>query len=363
MARSFTVQDFRDLMDVLYQHPEWREELRRAVLTDQLLGLPDLVQQLAEAQWHAEARLARLEETVAQLAEAQRETEAQVAQLAVAQRETEAQVAQLAVAQRETEAQVAQLAVAQRETEARLARLEETVAQLLESHRQAEARLARMEETVAQLLEAHRQAEARLARLEEAYQRAEVRLTRLEETAAQLQQTVWELSLAVSRLSDRVETLVDVQKHMLEDLGKLKGDMMEIRYRDKAPAYFGSPLFRRVRAVPDHQVADWLEDAIERGEATWDDRKAVMSADLVVRGILPDGEEAYLLVEISWGIGVEDVERAVKQAAVLRKTGRRVIPTVAGHWITEDARAMAESYRVVQITDGRAVWPENLTYS
>ncbi len=335
MARSFTVQDFRDLMDVLYQHPEWREELRRVVLTDQLLGLPDLVQQLAEAQWHAEARLARLEETVAQLAEAQRETEAQVAQLAVAQRETEA----------------------------RLARLEETVAQLLESHRQAEARLARMEETVAQLLEAHRQAEARLARLEEAYQRAEVRLTRLEETAAQLQQTVWELSLAVSRLSDRVETLVDVQKHMLEDLGKLKGDMMEIRYRDKAPAYFGSPLFRRVRAVPDHQVADWLEDAIERGEATWDDRKAVMSADLVVRGILPDGEEAYLLVEISWGIGVEDVERAVKRAAVLRKTGRRVIPTVAGHWITEDARAMAESYRVVQITDGRAVWPENLTYS
>ncbi len=356
MARSFTVQDFRDLMDVLYQHPEWREELRRVVLTDQLLGLPDLVQQLAEAQWHAEARLARLEETVAQLAEAQRETEAQVAQLAVAQRETEARLARL-------EETVAQLLEAHQRAEARLARLEETVAQLLEAHQQAEARLARLEETVAQLAEAQRETEAQVAQLAVAQREAEARLARLEETAAQLQQTVWELSLAVGRLSDRVETLVDVQKHMLEDLGKLKGDMMEIRYRDKAPAYFGSPLFRRVRAVPDHQVADWLEDAIERGEATWDDRKAVMSADLVVRGILPDGEEAYLLVEISWGIGVEDVERAVKRAAVLRKTGRRVIPTVVGHWITEDARAMAESYRVVQITDGRAVWPENLTYS
>ncbi len=163
----------------------------------------------------------------------------------------------------------------------------------------------------------------------------------------------------MAQLSIKVDTLVDVQKHMLEDLGKLKGDMKEIRYRDKAPAYFGSPSFRRVRAVPDHQVADWLEDAIERGEVTWEERKAVMSADLVVRGILPDGEEAYLLVEISWGIGVEDVRRAVERADILRKVGKRVIPTVAGHWMTEDARAMAESYRVVQITDGYTLWPEN----
>jgi hypothetical protein len=42
---TFTVNDARDLIRLLTEHPEWRAELRPLILTDELLSLPDLVRQ------------------------------------------------------------------------------------------------------------------------------------------------------------------------------------------------------------------------------------------------------------------------------------------------------------------------------
>jgi hypothetical protein len=47
---AFTVGDFHDLIRLLAEHPEWRAELRRHVLSDELVELPSLVRQLLEAQ-------------------------------------------------------------------------------------------------------------------------------------------------------------------------------------------------------------------------------------------------------------------------------------------------------------------------
>ena len=76
-AVAFSVQDFHDLVRLLEQHPEWRAELRRLTLTDELLGLPAVVQELAEAQ-------RRTEQRVEELAEAQRRTEQRLEELAEA---------------------------------------------------------------------------------------------------------------------------------------------------------------------------------------------------------------------------------------------------------------------------------------
>ncbi len=72
---AFTVNDYHDLVRLLAEHPEWRPELRRLVLTDELLTLPEVVRELAEAQRRTETRLE-------ELAEAQKRTEAQLAALA-----------------------------------------------------------------------------------------------------------------------------------------------------------------------------------------------------------------------------------------------------------------------------------------
>ncbi|MCS7087565.1 MAG: YraN family protein [Thermoflexales bacterium] len=87
--------DFRALVEALQAHPEWRAELRRLVLTEELLELPTLVRELAEAQRRSEERITRLEEAVAALAEAQRRTEQRVEELAEAQRRTEERVSAL----------------------------------------------------------------------------------------------------------------------------------------------------------------------------------------------------------------------------------------------------------------------------
>jgi len=39
----FTISDCHDLVRILEERPEWRGELRRLVLTDELLSLPEQV--------------------------------------------------------------------------------------------------------------------------------------------------------------------------------------------------------------------------------------------------------------------------------------------------------------------------------
>jgi hypothetical protein len=56
----FELRDFQDLIRLLREYPDWREELRALLLTQELLTLPTLVHRLAEGQ-------ERLTETVLQL--------------------------------------------------------------------------------------------------------------------------------------------------------------------------------------------------------------------------------------------------------------------------------------------------------
>ncbi|MER3405841.1 MAG: hypothetical protein C4289_12380 [Chloroflexota bacterium] len=93
---SFTVSDFQDLIRLLEAHPEWRAELRRLLLTDQILALPEIVRRLAEAQERVEAQLAELVQAQRQSAEAQRRTDEHLALV-------DQRLAELAEAQRRTE--------------------------------------------------------------------------------------------------------------------------------------------------------------------------------------------------------------------------------------------------------------------
>ncbi|GBC82968.1 hypothetical protein HRbin10_02106 [bacterium HR10] len=89
---AFEVNDYLDLIRLLQEHPEWRAELRRLLLTEELLALPELVRDLIHAQRRTEERVSRMEGELIKLAEAQRRTEEEVRALAEAQRRIEQQV-------------------------------------------------------------------------------------------------------------------------------------------------------------------------------------------------------------------------------------------------------------------------------
>ncbi|MCS7311404.1 MAG: hypothetical protein NZ742_00585, partial [Acidobacteria bacterium] len=85
----FSVQDFSDLLKILDEHPEWREELRRRLLTDDLLALPEreerhfrqillILQELAEAQKRTEDEIQSLAKRVDSLAKRVDELAAQM---------------------------------------------------------------------------------------------------------------------------------------------------------------------------------------------------------------------------------------------------------------------------------------------
>jgi len=103
------MKDFPSLVRLLEQHPEWRAELRRLLLSEDLLALPEVVRALGDR--------------VAELAAAQRRTEQQVEALTAAQRRTEERLASLA-------GRVEELAAAQRRTEDELRRLAREVGDL-----------------------------------------------------------------------------------------------------------------------------------------------------------------------------------------------------------------------------------------
>jgi hypothetical protein len=256
---AFTVRDFRDLVELLEQHPEWRAELRRLVLSEELLALPQLVQALAEAQQRAEQRLEHVERRL------------------------------------------------------------EHVERRLEH---VEQRLERLEATVQALAEAQHQTEQKIVQLIEAQVRLERRV-------------------------ERVEVSV----------GDIKGVTLEIRYYNRAFAYF-SRVVRRAHALSGDELHALLEPAIDQGLLSEEGADDVIQADVVVRGRRrDDGSEVYLVVEVSWGVGPGDVERAVRRASLLTQTGVRTLPVVAGEHITDEAAELARAMHAWQVFDGQVIAP------
>lgn len=139
------VKDWYDLLRELEQHPEWREELRRLLLTEELLNLPEAFRRLQALVEKLAATVERLGQRVEELAEAQKHTDQKVAELAAAQRRTEETVA--ALSQRMDE-----LAEAQKRTEEALAALSHRLDELAAAQHRTENRVEELANAVKALV-------------------------------------------------------------------------------------------------------------------------------------------------------------------------------------------------------------------
>ena len=274
---AFTVNDLNDLLRILREQPEWLAEVRRVVLTDELLKLPDLVRELVEAQRRTDERLAEFQQRIErQIAEFQQRIERQMAEF---QQRIEQQMAEF---QQRIERQIAEF---QQRTDQRFA----------------------------ELAEAQRRTDERLA---------------------------------------------EFQRRTEEQIGELKGTLLEMDYRAKVGAIFGSRL-KKPKVVDAGDMWDVLRDRLDEEEI-----RQIVALDLIVRGRLlpPQGEgELWLAVEVSYIVDQNDVMRAAARAALLRKAGLPAIPVAAGKRLTQGASALATESRVVLVQDGSLVgWDDAL---
>jgi len=155
----------------------------------------------------------------------------------------------------------------------------------------------------------------------------------------------------VAALAEQVRQLVASQQKIVDDLGGLKGKVLELTYHNKAGAYFG-PLLRRVRVVSLPALEDELEARLSP-----EGFKDVLLLDLVVSGQprhLAQGPEVLLAVEVSSVVDEEDVTRARRRAELLRQAGYRAVPVVAGERVTLGAEDEARQHKVVVLQDGRS---------
>jgi hypothetical protein len=191
----FTVADFGDLVRLLEQQPEWHAELRRLVLTDEVLALPQAVQSLTEAQRRTEEQLAILAQRVDGLAE--------------------------------------QMAA---------------------------------------------------------------------------------LARRVDTLTQDVQLMVKGMDSLGRDVGDLKGIGLEFRYWRHALAYFQS-IARRIYPLSARELSLLLDQAMEEGKLSRPDMSEILQTDLVLEGqCWEDRTDVYLVVEVSWGVGPGDVERAAQRS-------------------------------------------------
>jgi hypothetical protein len=189
--------------------------------------------------------------------------------------------------------------------------------------------------------------------------RTELRRIVLTDELLALPQQVTKLTEQVGRLTEQMGTLTEVVQRMSVDVGRLKGDGLEVKY-----ALRGIPsitnLVRRPHTLSPDELDALLEDAEKRGVITAGDSAEIHRADLVVRGKRRDtGTDVYVVTEVSWGVGTEDVRRAAERGQLLAKAGVGVIGAVAGEWITPEAQQMASGLQVWQFTPQRFVPPSS----
>jgi chaperonin cofactor prefoldin len=337
------VSDFHDLIRLLEAHPEWRAELRRLVLSEELLRLPERVNERAD----------RLEAALAALAEAQVRTEEQLRQLAEAQARTEAHLGTLAArvdalaeAQARTQAQLESLTARVGDLTARLDTLTARVDDLTVRLEVLTARVgdftARLEALTARIDDLATQIGTLTARVNDLTVRFDTLTARVDTVAEAQARTEAELR----RLAEIVAELAQGQSRLEGDLSRLRGSDLERRYRENIRRFF-APVVRHPRPASDDGIYRLLDDALARGALTDEEITEIERADLIVFGIdRQTTEPVYLVAELSWTVGPDDVRRALERARLLAQAGVPARPVVGGYQLTGAAVRLAQEHGV-----------------
>ena len=294
---AFTVEDFEDMLRILERNPEWQERMRRAILSRELLELPErllaLVQQLIESDARNSAQIAELTRTV----------------------------------QRHDEAIATLIQTVQRHNEI-LLRHDELIAELIQTVQRHDALIAELIQTV------QRQGE-QIAELTRTVRRHDEILQHHDERIAELVQVVRELAEAQRRTEARLERL---ENRLEGEIGRQSGERYEREVVASAPVFFyggqggglGNPMVQ-------DQLRQWLQPLFEQGVEISHLANPFRADIIWWKG------DRVMVVEVGIKVSRDDVNRAAARAELLRRAGVNATPAVIGEeWGLPDVQALAQ---------------------
>jgi len=289
----FSVDDFEDLLRLLYERPDWRNRLRELILPPELFELPRIAQELAEVNRAERERVAKLE--------------------------------------LEQQATRQELQQGFAETGARFDRVDGRLDRV-------DGRLDRVD--------------GRLDRVEGRLEHVETDLAAFRsETAARFEQVDQRFDGIDQQLGGMSQRLVRADQRAQRtntDIGILKGNSVEERFRGRAT--FFSDLVPRPVVLTISEFDAFVADEIATGRLLPVEGRRVLRTDLLVRGGEP-ANPTYLVVEVSWSVDVSDVQRAAERAGLLRKAGHQARGAVAGWRIQREALDLAERLDVGRVIE------------
>ena len=291
---AMTIEDIRGWIAVLRANPDLQAEVRREVLSEELLSLPDLVRQNGED-------IRALREVVQQNTEDIRQNGEDIRAL------------------------------------------REIVQQNTEDIRQNSEDIRALREIVQQNTEDIRQNGEDIRALREIVQQNSVDIRELKDS-------VNRVTDAVATLAIRIDNLVNVTTRHNGVIGALDGASTEMRWKLNYSGRFGR-LVRRARLREPAEL-DAFEEAFDSGAIDDDEAQAVRELDVIIegeRGRRPNHEHVLLAIEVSVRLEEKDLKRVLDRTAILRKVGYNAIPVLAGALIDPflEMKAKARGVHVV----------------
>jgi polyhydroxyalkanoate synthesis regulator phasin len=155
----------------------------------------------------------------------------------------------------------------------------------------------------------------------------------------------------VGSLKADVEVLKQDVKMLKSDVADLKGESFERRVKERAPSYFGR-LIKGCKTLSAQEVAKVLEDAVDKGLISEDEKESALELDVVVTGLSKkqDRQEVVVACEVSATAHSDDIERAFERASILsRAFARQCIPVVIAKESAQEAFDKAQELGVVLV--------------
>lgn len=176
------------------------------------------------------------------------------------------------------------------------------------------------------------------------------KVEKIESDTEVLKQDVAVLKQDVAILKQDVAILKQDVAVLKNDVAELKGDNFERNVRERAPSYFGR-LIKRCKVINFEELAEILENAVERGVIKEDEMDDVLKIDVVATGLLKKEDKKVVIVgEVSIKTDTTDVERAYRRAEIMsRAMGISSIAVVVGKESTEGAIKRAEEIGVLLV--------------
>ena len=226
---------------------------------------------------------------------------------------------------------------------------------LADQQKLTSASLSDLSHTVADLAEQQKLTSAEVRDLAEQQKLTSAEVRDLAEQQKLTSAEVRDLAEQQKLTSAEVRDLADTVRTLHIRTDKTAGWALEWVVGNHLPAYVGRHI-KRCRVVGPMDVIESLEDRPAIRDLSVEELDQLRRADLIATGTI-DGDTIYLVGEVSFTADNDDVLRAARRAAVLRKVGERTQPFVACDAIAPISAELARREEVWVIVEGRLLTP------